>query len=127
MRAGSPSWARRRSRGSSRRRTRTCGRSWRCSRECHELFGHAEYGELAAELATKTIKRARKTGITLLFDTQSSRKEAIPPKLVELVSVNACFYVKTWRANDGFLGDGSVRRRHPGDGAAARPRPWHER
>ena len=75
--------------------------------ECHELFGHDEYGTLAAELATKTAKRARKTAITMLFDTQSSRKEAIPPKLVELVSVNACFYVKTWRSNDGFLGDGS--------------------
>jgi len=75
--------------------------------ECHELFGHDEHGALAAELATKTAKRARKTAITLLFDTQSSRKEAIPPKLVELVSVNACFYVKTWRSNDGFLGDGS--------------------
>jgi S-DNA-T family DNA segregation ATPase FtsK/SpoIIIE len=75
--------------------------------ECHELFGHDEHGEIAAELATKTAKRARKTGIVLLFDTQSSRKEAIPPKLVELVSVNACFYVKTWRSNDGFLGDGS--------------------
>ena len=78
--------------------------------ECHELFGHAEYGELAAELAVKTIERARKTGITLRFDTQSSRKEAIPPKLVELVSVNCCFYVKTWRSNDGFLGDGSSPR-----------------
>ena len=54
--------------------------------ECHELFGHDDHGAVAAELATKTIKRARKTGITLLFDTQSSRKEAIPPKLVELVS-----------------------------------------
>ena len=75
--------------------------------ECHELFGHDDHGAVAAELATKTIKRARKTGITLLFDTQSSRKEAIPPKLVELVSVNACFAVKTWRSNDGFLGDGS--------------------
>lgn len=75
--------------------------------ECHKLFGHDEYGELAADLATKTAKRARKTGITLLFDTQSSRKEAIPPKLVELVSVNVCYYVKTWRSNDGFLGDGS--------------------
>ena len=74
--------------------------------ECHELFGHDDYGEIAAELATKTIKRARKTGITMLFDTQSSRKEAIPPKLVELVRINCCFYVKTWRANDGFLGDG---------------------
>ena len=75
--------------------------------ECHELFGHPEYGAVAADLATETAKRARKTAITLLFDTQSSRKEAIPPKLVELVSVNACFYVKTWRSNDGFLGDGS--------------------
>ena len=75
--------------------------------ECHELFGHDEHGGMAAELSTKTAKRARKTGITLLFDTQSSRKEAIPPKLVELVSVNVCFYVKTWRSNDGFLGDGS--------------------
>jgi S-DNA-T family DNA segregation ATPase FtsK/SpoIIIE len=75
--------------------------------ECHELFGHPEYGETAGELAVKTAKRARKTGIVLGFDTQSSRKEAIPPKLVELVSVNVCFYVKTWRSNDGFLGDGS--------------------
>lgn len=75
--------------------------------ECHELFGHAEYGPIATELVTKTAKRARKTAITLGFDTQSSRKEAIPPKLVELVSVNICFYVKTWRSNDGFLGDGS--------------------
>lgn len=74
---------------------------------CHELFGHPEYGEIAAELAVKTAKRARKTAISLGFDTQSSRKEAIPPRLVELVSVNICFYVKTWRSNDGFLGDGS--------------------
>jgi len=77
--------------------------------ECHELFGHPEYGELAAELAVKVIKRARKTGITLCFDTQSSRAAAIPPALVELVSVNVCFYVKTWRSNDGFLGDGSFQ------------------
>jgi S-DNA-T family DNA segregation ATPase FtsK/SpoIIIE len=84
--------------------------------ECHELFGHKEDGKLsdmakmAAELVIKTIKRARKTGIVLWFDTQSSRKEAIPPALVELVSVNCCFAVKTWRSNDGFLGDGSFQR-----------------
>jgi S-DNA-T family DNA segregation ATPase FtsK/SpoIIIE len=35
------------------------------------------------------------------------RKAAIPPALVELVSVNCCFAVKSWRSNDGFLGDGS--------------------
>ena len=75
--------------------------------ECHELFGHGEHGELAADLAAKTMRRGRKTGIWLGFDTQSSRKDAIPPKLVELVSVNVCFAVKSWRSNDGFLGDGS--------------------
>jgi S-DNA-T family DNA segregation ATPase FtsK/SpoIIIE len=75
--------------------------------ECHELFGHAEHGSVAADLAVSVLRRARKTAISLGFDTQSSRKEAIPPKIVELVSVNACFYVKTWRSNDGFLGDGS--------------------
>jgi S-DNA-T family DNA segregation ATPase FtsK/SpoIIIE len=77
--------------------------------ECHELFGHPEVGEEAGELACKTAKRARKTAIVLGFDTQSSRKEAIPPKLVELMSVNVCFYVKTWRSNDGFLGDGAFQ------------------
>lgn len=77
--------------------------------ECHELFGHAEYGPLAAELAIKTTKRSRKTGIVFGFDTQSSRKEAIPPALVELISVNCCFYVKTWQSNDGFLGSGSFQ------------------
>ena len=62
---------------------------------------------MASDLATKTVKRARKTAISLVFDTQSSRKAAIPPQLVELVSINACFAVKSWRSNDGFLGDGS--------------------
>jgi S-DNA-T family DNA segregation ATPase FtsK/SpoIIIE len=75
--------------------------------ECHEMFGHPEYGQRAAELAAAVLRRARKTAIWLGFDTQSSRKDAIPPKVVELVSVNACFYVKSWRSNDGFLGDGS--------------------
>ena len=75
--------------------------------ECHELFGDRESGELAADLAVKTMRRARKTGVWLGFDTQSSRKDAIPLKIAELVSVNCCFYVKSWRSNDGFLGDGA--------------------
>ena len=75
--------------------------------ECHEMFGHPEFGKQAAEVAAAVLRRARKTAIWTGFDTQSSRKDAIPPKVVELVSVNACFYVKSWRSNDGFLGDGS--------------------
>jgi len=77
--------------------------------ECHELFGHPEFGKEAADYAVQTLRRARKTGIILGFDTQSSRADAIPPKIVELVKLNACFAVKTWRSNDGFLGDGSFQ------------------
>jgi S-DNA-T family DNA segregation ATPase FtsK/SpoIIIE len=77
--------------------------------ECHELFGDPTHGREAADLAVQTMRRARKTAITLGFDTQSSRADAIPPKIVELVKLNACFAVKSWRSNDGFLGDGSFQ------------------
>jgi S-DNA-T family DNA segregation ATPase FtsK/SpoIIIE len=77
--------------------------------ECHELFGHAEHGKLAAELAIQVVKRGRKTGVSLVFDTQSARAGAIPSELVENVGFNGCFSVKTWRSNDGFLGDGSFQ------------------
>jgi S-DNA-T family DNA segregation ATPase FtsK/SpoIIIE len=77
--------------------------------ECHELFGHEQFGKEAADLAVQTMRRGRKTAMTLAFDTQSSRADAIPPKIVELVKINACFAVKSWRSNDGFLGDGSFQ------------------
>jgi S-DNA-T family DNA segregation ATPase FtsK/SpoIIIE len=77
--------------------------------ECHELFGHEQFGKEAADLAVQTMRRGRKTAITLAFDTQSSRADAIPPKIVELVKINACFAVKSWRSNDGFLADGSFQ------------------
>ena len=77
--------------------------------ECHELFGHPAFGREAADLAVQTMRRGRKTAISLAFDTQSSRADAIPPKIVELVKINACFAVKAWRSNDGFLGDGSFQ------------------
>jgi len=75
--------------------------------EAHELFGHAEHGPVAAELATKIVKRGRKTGVVTWYDTQSARAAAIPPSLVENVSVNVCFAVRSWRNNDGFLKDGA--------------------
>jgi S-DNA-T family DNA segregation ATPase FtsK/SpoIIIE len=75
--------------------------------ECHEMFSHAEHGKLAAELAIAVVKRGRKTGVSLVFDTQSARTNAIPSQLVENVGFNGCFAVKAWRSNDGFLGDGS--------------------
>jgi S-DNA-T family DNA segregation ATPase FtsK/SpoIIIE len=77
--------------------------------ECHELFGHTGYGQEAADLATQVLRRGRKAAVTLAFDTHSSRADAIPPRIVELVKINACFAVKAWRSNDGFLGDGSFQ------------------
>jgi S-DNA-T family DNA segregation ATPase FtsK/SpoIIIE len=75
--------------------------------ECHELFGDKACGTEAAELAIRVVKRGRKTGVITGYDTQSSRTDAIPSQLVENVGINGCFAVKTWRSNDGFLGDGS--------------------
>ena len=71
--------------------------------ECHELFSKSED---AGEIAVDVVKRGRKAGIICGFDTQSSRANAIPSQLVENVGINGCFAVKTWRSNDGFLGDG---------------------
>ena len=41
------------------------------------------------------------------------------------MSVNACFYVKTWRSNDGFLGDGSFAAGIRATELRPGPRPWH--
>ena len=35
--------------------------------ECHELFGDPNHGREAADLAVQTMRRARKTAITLAF------------------------------------------------------------
>jgi len=77
--------------------------------ECHELFGHKDYGEEATELAVKTIRRARKCALWMGFDTQDARADAIPPKLLSLVSIRSCLPVTSWRANDGFLWDGAFK------------------
>ncbi|MGH3816628.1 MAG: hypothetical protein ACRDRE_02485 [Pseudonocardiaceae bacterium] len=46
--------------------------------ETHELFEHPTYGAEAAALSVKVIKKARKTGITLLFLTQSPTATSDP-------------------------------------------------
>jgi S-DNA-T family DNA segregation ATPase FtsK/SpoIIIE len=51
--------------------------------ECHELFCNPNRGREAADPAMQTMRRARNTAITLAFDMQSSRADAIPPKIVE--------------------------------------------
>ena len=52
--------------------------------ECHELFGDPNHGREAADLAVQTMRRARKTAITLAFDTQSARADAIRARVAPL-------------------------------------------
>ncbi|WP_326705370.1 zonular occludens toxin domain-containing protein [Streptomyces cyaneofuscatus] len=74
--------------------------------ECHELFMHKKYGEEAAELAVKVMKKARKVGITLIFITVSPTADSIPRDVTRNTSHNVAFAVGDHIANDGLLGTG---------------------
>lgn len=77
--------------------------------ECHELFMHKQYGAEAAELAEKVMKKARKTGITLIWVTVSPAKDSIPKEVTRNTSNRVAFAVGDHFANDGLLGTGKHR------------------
>lgn len=74
--------------------------------EVHELFEHKEYGEEAAELAIKVLKKARKLAITLVFVTVSPTASSIPKDVTRNTSNRVAFAVGDHVANDGLLGTG---------------------
>lgn len=74
--------------------------------ECHELFMHKEHGKEAAELAVKVMKKARKTGITLIWVTVSPTADSIPRDVTRNTSHRVAFAVGDHVANDGLLGSG---------------------
>jgi S-DNA-T family DNA segregation ATPase FtsK/SpoIIIE len=77
--------------------------------ECHELFGHPQYGAQAAKLAISVIKQGRKFGITLILDTQSPTAASIPTDVTRNISCGVAFSVGDHEANDGLLGSGRYR------------------
>lgn len=77
--------------------------------ECHELFEHRAYAGEAGPLAIRTVKTARKCGITMLFLTQSPTAASIPKDLTRNCSNGVAFAVADQVANDGLLGSGSYR------------------
>jgi DNA segregation ATPase FtsK/SpoIIIE, S-DNA-T family len=77
--------------------------------EVHELFEHPRYGAEAADLSVKIIKKARKTGITLIFLTQSPTATSIPKDLTRNCSNGIAYAVTDHIANDGLLGSGAYR------------------
>jgi S-DNA-T family DNA segregation ATPase FtsK/SpoIIIE len=70
---------------------------------------HKKYGEEAAELAIKVMKKARKLGITLIWVTVSPTADSIPKDVTRNTSHRAAFAVGDHVANDGLLGTGKHR------------------
>lgn len=77
--------------------------------EVHEMFEHSAYGAEAADLSVKVVKKARKTGITLIFLTQSPTATSIPKDLTRNCSNGIAYAVADHVANDGLLGSGKYR------------------
>ncbi|MGH3869820.1 MAG: hypothetical protein ACRDQ4_27715 [Pseudonocardiaceae bacterium] len=77
--------------------------------EAHEMFEHPTHGAEAAALSVKVIKKARKTGITLIFLTQSPTATSIPKDLTRNCSNGIAYAVADHVANDGLLGSGTYR------------------
>jgi S-DNA-T family DNA segregation ATPase FtsK/SpoIIIE len=77
--------------------------------EVHELFEHSHYGAEAADLSVKVVKKARKTGITLIFLTQSPTATSIPKDLTRNCTNGIAYAVTDHVANDGLLGSGAYR------------------
>ncbi|MER6355687.1 zonular occludens toxin domain-containing protein [Streptomyces sp. NPDC001634] len=77
--------------------------------ECHELFMSKEYGKEAAELAIRVMKKARKTGITLIWVTVSPTADSIQRDVTRNTSHRVAFAVADQVANDGLLGSGKYK------------------
>ena len=74
--------------------------------EVHTLFEHEEYGEEAAEIAGRLIRKARAYGIILVLSTQRPDAKAIPPVVSANAALRFCLAVIGHTANDIVLGTG---------------------
>lgn len=74
--------------------------------EVHELFTHKTYGKEAQELALKVTKKARKTGIVLLWITPDADAASLPRGISKTVSNRVAFAINDHQGNDAILGTG---------------------
>ncbi len=74
--------------------------------EVHELFTHPEHGKEAKELALKVTKKARKTGIVLLWITPDADAASLPRGISKTVSHRVAFAINDHQGNDAILGTG---------------------
>lgn len=78
--------------------------------EAHTLFEHEEYGDEAAAVAGRLIRKARAYGIILIFTTQRPDANSIPKKISDNAIVRFCLAVTGHTANDLVLGTSMYKR-----------------
>ncbi|PXY35183.1 cell division protein FtsK [Prauserella coralliicola] len=78
--------------------------------EVHELFTHKKHGPEAKELALKVTKKARKTGITLLWITPDADAASLPRGISKTASHRVAFAINDHQGNDAILGTGMHKR-----------------
>ncbi|PXY32644.1 cell division protein FtsK [Prauserella muralis] len=78
--------------------------------EVHELFTHKQHGTEAKELALKVTKKARKTGITMLWVTPDADANSLPRGISKTASNRVAFAINDHQGNDAILGTGMHKR-----------------
>lgn len=78
--------------------------------EAHTLFEHDIYGDEAAAVAARLIRKARAYGIILVFTTQRPDASSIPKGISDNAIVRFCLAVTGHVANDLVLGTSMYKR-----------------
>jgi S-DNA-T family DNA segregation ATPase FtsK/SpoIIIE len=78
--------------------------------EAHTLFEHEEYGEQAAQVAGRLIRKARAYGIIVVFTTQRPDAKSIPRAISDNAILRFCLAVTGHTANNLVLGSGAYAR-----------------
>ncbi|RSN71353.1 cell division protein FtsK [Actinomadura sp. WAC 06369] len=78
--------------------------------EAHTLFEHPEYGDQAADIAGRLIRKARAYGIVVVFTTQRPDAKSIPKAISDNAILRFCLAVTGHTANNLVLGSGAYAR-----------------
>ena len=78
--------------------------------EAHTLFEHEEYGEEAAAVAGRLIRKARAYGIVVMFTTQRPDAKSIPKAISDNAILRFCLAVTGHTSNNLVLGSGMYAR-----------------
>ena len=78
--------------------------------ECHTMFEHPEYGEAAAAVAGRLIRKARAYGIIVVFTTQKPDAKSIPRMVSDNAIDRILLAVTGHIPNDIIAGTGAYKR-----------------